>query len=163
MEESQSTSQPQEVQSEQVALLEERLLRTLAEQENQRKRAESDATAARKYAAAGLAGDILPIIDIFDRAAAYIPEDQRNQAWVSGIMHVAKQLQEVLSQHGVQLIPAEVGTVFDPSIHEAIGTVVTSDQLADTIVSISEAGYRLHDRVLRPARVMVSEASDSTQ
>ncbi len=142
----------------QVRELEDKLLRALAEQENQRRRADQELRQQKRYSAASLGLDLLPALDTFTRAAAYIPEAQQKEGWVTGLLTVAKQIEDALSQSGITPISTEIGQVFNPELHEAIGAIPTAEQPPDTILSVAERGFMIHDRVLRPARVMLAQA-----
>lgn len=127
--------------------------RALAEGENLRKRFEQEKAQFSKFALSGAVESLLPVVDNFYRATEHVPEEQKNSAWLTGIMHIQKQLLDTLSDWGVAEIPVKIGDQFDPSLHEAIGTVETDDVADDAIVSIQQRGYTLKDRIIRPAQV----------
>ena len=132
-------------------------LRAKAETENMRRRATEEADKARKFAVEGFASELLAVKDSLEAALA------DNSAGVdtlrSGVELTLKQLSAVFGKFNlVDLDPA--GEKFDPHMHQAIG-MVESDQPANTVVTVLQKGYRLHERTLRPALVMVSKANDA--
>lgn len=130
--------------------------RTLADQENARKRGDQERMAFTKFALEGFVNDLLPIVDNFDRATEHVPEAQKSDAWTTGILHIQKQLTSLLEQYGVTEIPTKAGEKFDHNLHEAIGAEAKEGMEEDHIISIKTKGYRLHDRLLRPTQVIVS-------
>jgi len=132
--------------------------RLLADQENNRRRFEQDKQQYAKYALVGAAESLLPVVDNFYRATEHVPADQKDSAWLTGIMHIQKQLGAALEEWGVEEIPAKPGDAFDPQLHEAIGTVENAEIPEDHIATIQNRGYRLNGRVIRPVIVLTSKA-----
>lgn len=130
--------------------------RALAELENLRKREATERQNHAKYALQAFLEDLLPVVDNFYRATEHVPSELQNSAWVNGILYIQKNLLDVMSQRGVVPIEAKPGDPFDPTRHEAIGTV-EGDQPEETIASVVAQGYMLHDRVLRPTQVTVNK------
>lgn len=133
----------------------ERALRARAELENYRKRMQNDMANQRKYAELPLVRDLLPVLDGFDRAMETVDPSASAAELLQGVRMVSEGLQSVLKQHDCQRIDAE-GQPFDPSLHEAIGQEPSEDKPKGTILHVAKAGYRLHERVIRPAQVIVS-------
>ena len=131
--------------------------RTLADQENARRRGEQERQAFTKFALEGFVHDLLPIVDNFDRATEHVPDAQKSDPWTTGILHIQKQLTSLLEEYNVTEIPAKLGDHFDHNMHEAIGTEEQEGAAEDTIIAIKTKGYRLHDRLLRPTQVIVSK------
>lgn len=131
--------------------------RSLADLENNRKRYEQDKQQFAKYALTGATESILPVVDNFYRATDHIPAEQKDTPWTTGIMHIRKQLLDSLETWGVQEIPVKPGDPFDPSIHEAIGTLEETDIPEDHVATIQNRGYRLNGQVVRPAIVLISK------
>jgi molecular chaperone GrpE len=104
-----------------------------------------------KWALAAFMSELLPIIDSFDVALAEI----KNEAEALGLKLIRSQLLSTLAKYGLEPIPVQKGDQFDPELHEAISRE-PSDQAEDTIVEEVQKGYRLHARVLRPAKVKVA-------
>jgi molecular chaperone GrpE len=134
----------------------ERHLRLAADFENFKKRARQERIELLQYASATLAERILPVLDDFERVLAHAPEDV-DENWLKGIEMTVAKLSETLSSVGVETIEA-AGVPFDPKLHEAIGTDESDEHPEDTVLNEVRRGYRMHDRVLRPALVRVSRA-----
>lgn len=132
----------------------DQLHRSRAEFANYQKRARAQADADRQYAVAALAGDLLGVLDNFERAAE-AARAAESPALVAGLDIVRRQLGEALAKHGVEPIEA-LGQPFDPNLHEALTQVPDADRPEGTVVGELARGYRLRDRVLRPARVAVA-------
>lgn len=111
-----------------------------------------------KYAAAALLKDILPVLDAFKKAMAQKPaEAGAAQAWVDGIEAIRTQFESALKTAGISVID-QAGVAFDPTRHEAMMMEkATKDTSSGSVVRVLEPGYSLHDRVLRPAKVVVAE------
>jgi molecular chaperone GrpE len=140
-----------------VSQLEEansRRLRLAADFDNLKKRARQEQLDTMRYAAATLAERLLPVLDDADRANGHVPEGV-DENWLKGVRLTFQKLEEVLGTVGVERVRA-VGSPFDPKLHEAVGSEETADQPEDTVVSELRPGYRMHDRVLRPALVRVA-------
>lgn len=133
----------------------ERALRARAELENYRKRMQNDMAKQRKYAELPLVRDLLPVLDGLDRAMETVNASASAAELLQGVKMVAEELRSVLKQHDCQRIDAE-GQPFDPSLHEAIAQVPSEDKPKGTIIHVAKAGYRLHERVIRPSQVIVS-------
>lgn len=131
-----------------------RYLRLAADFDNYKKRVRQEQTDTLQHANADLIGKLLPVVDNFHRVLESAPEDV-DQAWLKGIVLTLQQLDELLTAQGVSPIDA-VGTPFDPSLHEAIGHEESDEHPEDTVVTEVRRGYRLHDRVVRPALVRVA-------
>lgn len=135
----------------------EQLLRTRADAENQRKRLERDNANAVKYAAEKAFRDLLAVIDSLDLGLKAARDADAAQAVIEGIELTRKQLGDTLAQHGVsELDPS--GAAFDPAIHEAVSVVPSAEMAPNHVLEVLQRGYQLHERVLRPARVVVTAA-----
>ena len=130
----------------------DRYLRTLADFENYRKRSDREKADFFKYALNGLIKDLLPVLDNFDRALEHAEE---GDDFHKGVLLIYKQLWDVLQRHGVKPID-QAGVHFDPNIHEGVVTEEDPSLPAQTVISILQKGYFLHDRLLRPALVKVA-------
>jgi molecular chaperone GrpE len=148
---------------EESAQLKDRLLRTLADMENLRKRSEREKAEATLYAASNFARDLLSVADNFSRALAAVTPEQRAAAdemssnLLAGIEVTERELMNVLERHGIRRIDA-MGQKFDPHMHQAMFEVPTADQPAGTIVQVMQNGYAIGNRCLRPALVGVAKA-----
>src|SRR6202049_2495950 len=145
-------SELQKLKAERDSLL-DRLARAQAEFENVRRRATKEQQDFRDYAAADAIKSLLPVIDSFERALQVKsdPGDFR-----SGVELIYKQLQDALAKLGVRAIPAK-GEPFDPHVHEAIEMVETSDAADHEVIEELQRGYKMKDRLLRPAMVKVAK------
>lgn len=142
---------------ERLAAAEDRALRLAAEMQNVLNRTRREVADERRYGALGLARDLLPALDNVDRAleAAEKGGDAAAEL-LTGLRMVRDQIAGALAQHGCEPVPIDPGTEFDPSMHEAILQQPSPDAPAGTILMATQTGYRLHDRVVRPAQVIVS-------
>jgi len=130
----------------------DRYLRTLADFENFRKRAEREKQDFFKYALAGLLKDLLPVLDNFDRALEHAEE---GDDFHRGVLLIYKQLFDAIKKHGLRPIE-ESGVPFDPKIHEAVVREENPSVPSHTVVAVLQRGYFLQDRLLRPAMVKVA-------
>src|SRR4249920_330274 len=142
----------------------DKLLRTLAEMENLRKRTEREVVDARLYGNAGFARDVLAVADNMHRALEAIgPElrdaaDAKVKAFIEGVELTERELLKMLEKNGVKKF-SPLGEKFDPNVHQAMYEVPTSDQSPGQVAHVIQAGYMIGDRVLRPALVAVSKAA----
>jgi molecular chaperone GrpE len=127
--------------------------RIAADFDNYQKRAAREREQERKFAMAPLARDILPAIDNLDRFLANVQEDS---PWKQIVATVRSQLVDGLKRHGFKIMDAQ-GQPFDPQLHDAVMQQPDADHPPGTVLKVLEAGYHHHDRVLRPARVVVSK------
>jgi molecular chaperone GrpE len=130
----------------------DRYVRTLADFENFRKRADREKADFRRYALVEVIRDLLPVIDNFDRAIEHAEEGDE---FHKGVALIYKQLFDVLQRHGLKPI-SESGVRFDPNIHEGVVRVEDPSVPSHTVVEVLQKGYFLHDRLLRPAMVKVA-------
>ena len=135
-----------------IADLRDRSMRTLADFDNYRKRSERERQEARKYALAEPMRDFLEIVDNLDLAlaAAGSADDLKR-----GVQMIHRQMLDLLRRHGVKEIEA-LGQPFDPSLHEAVSREEDPTVKEPTVTGEMRRGYRIHDRLLRPAMVKVS-------
>lgn len=131
----------------------EKILRGQAELENYRKRVRREMEEERRYTLLPFAKDLLTVVDNLERALAAAQGD--NSGLLEGVKMVSSQLQGVLNQHQCVRIET-VGTPFDPNIHQAIAQEASNEFPAGTISREAQSGYKLFDRVVRPAQVFVS-------
>jgi molecular chaperone GrpE len=129
--------------------------RTRAEFENYQKRMQREREQERKYSFGPFAESLLPILDNLDRAVAAAKQAGETGPLVQGVAMVQTQFIELLKRNGVTRIDAE-GKPFDPNLHQAIMQTPKSDVEPNTIVQVIEQGFMNQDRVLRPAKVIVS-------
>jgi molecular chaperone GrpE len=137
---------------EELEELRDRSIRTLADFENYRRRAERERDELRRYAAFEAMSDFLPVLDNLERAlsAGGSADDVR-----VGVEMILRQMRDLLRQRGVAPVEA-LGQPFDPTIHEAVARDEDPDVDVPTVIEEMQRGYRMHDRLLRPALVKVA-------
>ncbi|WP_018623866.1 nucleotide exchange factor GrpE [Kangiella aquimarina] len=131
-------------------------LRTKAEAENIRRRAENDVVSARKYAIEKFAGELLAVVDSIEQGLQLKAENDESKAIQDGMELTLKMMLSTLEKFGVeQLNPLE--EVFDPQLHEAMTMVPSPDHESNTVIDVFQKGYTLNGRLIRPARVVVAQ------
>jgi molecular chaperone GrpE len=131
-----------------------RYLRLAADFENFKRRKAQEITDLRRYESEDAARAMLPVLDNLRRAVEHAGEAGAEDFFVSGLQLVVREFETALERIGVVPVPA-VGERFDPTIHDAIAAEESDDVEEDTVVAELVPGYRLHDRLLRPAIVRV--------
>ncbi|MCQ0969318.1 nucleotide exchange factor GrpE (plasmid) [Paracoccus sp. TK19116] len=136
----------------------DRFMRALADSENARKRADKERRDAEQYGGTRLARDLLPVHDALTRALAAVGEEQRSAqaALVEGVELTLRELSNIFAKHGIVAIAPGKGDRFDPNEHEAMFEAPVPGTRAGEIIEVMDQGFRLHDRLLRPAKVGVS-------
>lgn len=157
-----SNSEENDVQrlSAENAELKDRILRVQAELENFRRRTQKEALDAIKYQSIGIIRDMLPGIDNLKRAIDVTEETGDTQQLLDGIKMVFTQFQDALKSHSCEQIDPD-GKPFDANYHEALAQVPSADHAPMTVLQVIEQGYKIHDRIVRPAKVMVTCAPPS--
>jgi molecular chaperone GrpE len=151
-----------EMLTREVAESRDKMLRTLAEMENLRKRTSREVADARTYGITGFARDVLEIADNLQRALDAVPSEARAaadpglKALIEGVELTERSLLNALEKHGVRKLDP-VGEKFDPNFHQAMFEVPDASVPAGTVVQVVQAGYLIGERVLRPALVAVSK------
>lgn len=130
-------------------------LRTRAEFDNYQKRNQKDLAIERRYAYGPLVRDLLPVIDNLERALGAAKQSGDAGPLATGVANVQSLFLDLLKRNGIVRIEA-AGQTFDPNLHEAIMQLPSPDQEPNTIVQVVECGFQYHDRLLRPAKVVVS-------
>jgi len=128
---------------------------------NFRRRTRQEQEAQAKYASADLFYELLSVLDNFTRAFQTLPSSLREFTWINGIALTELQLRGTLQRYGVTAIETR-GKTFDPREHQAVVYEETDEAPENTILEEIQAGYKLHDRVLRPAMVKVARARSTT-
>lgn len=143
--------------------LKDRFMRALADAENARKRSERDRREAENYGGSKLARDMLPVHDNLKRALDTVTDAQKeaNAALIEGIELTMRELLNVFKKHGIEVIAPEVGDRFDPQLHQAMFEAPVPGTRAGDIIQVAAEGFKLHDRLLRPAQVGVSSTPAS--
>ena len=134
----------------------DRTLRTQAELENFRKRSRREYEEAQRYREIDLLRDLLPVLDNVLRAIEAADKTTDVESLRSGFRMTAQQIEKLLGSHGCQTIETD-GTAFDPTVHDAILQQEAPGVAPGTVVGTASRGYRLHDRVVRPAQVIVAK------
>ena len=145
--------------------LKNKLLRVMADNENLRKRTEREVAAAKKYGPLSFARDLLASLDNLEKAVSLIPEDKNGmdetlKNILIGVEMTGREVASVFDKHGVSKIEPD-NEKFDYNLHQAMFEVPTDKVEPGIVVQVVQPGYQLHDRLLRPAMVGVSKASQS--
>ncbi len=149
--------------SEEAAQLKDRLLRTAADMDNLRKRAEREKAEATLYAATNFARDLLSVADNMQRALATISPEAREKAdevtrnLLAGVEMTERELLKVFERYNIRKVET-VGAKFDPNYHQALFEMPTSAHPPGTVVQEMQSGFAIGERCLRPAMVGVSKA-----
>lgn len=148
--------------------------RVSADFENYKRRQKESQKEMEGFLVEKVVMDIVPVLDNFHAATMHVPEESASSSWVVGIQYIEKQLSDALENHGVSTIEPKVGEVFDPSRHEAIGNRESKHEARgtrhgnekneneeriheqQTIAKVLQNGYRIGNRVIRPAKVTVN-------
>jgi molecular chaperone GrpE len=144
---------------EQIDELNNRVMRLTADYDNYRKRAQREKNEARQFANQGLLEDLIPVLDNFEMAISAAKEI--DPSIKDGVQMIYDQLFNVLKESGMEPIDA-VGKEFDPNLHEALSQEETAEAEEGTVVKQAQLGYKLNDRLVRPARVVVAKSPEVT-
>lgn len=181
-EKEQTQAQPDEVQAPKVDLSEEELaalckahvcakcavmaeaedikLRALADNENFKRRIQRETEEVRKYATESVLADLLPVLDNLALAIEHAGSDPACKNLVMGVDMTRKIFLDTLKKHGLECV-GSCGEAFDPAMHEAIGTVCEQGQTEGCVAKVSQSGYVLRGRVIRPAKVLVNKLPEA--
>lgn len=133
--------------------------RAEADFQNYKKRAEQERDELRRFSSGALIINLLPIVDDFERAFSSIDSSLAGLTWLDGLRLIYRKLLALLEASGVRPIESE-GQAFDPRVHEAVAHI---DGDEGKVLSEVQRGYMLHDRVLRPAMVVVGRGTGNTE
>ena len=148
-----------EEMAQEIASLKDQLLRALADAENTRRRSRKEIEDANKYAVSNFAKEILTVSDNFSRALGATPRDTADPALknlIVGIEATERQLQAALERFGIKKLEP-MGQIFDPHFHQVMAEIEDPSHPPGTIVQVLQAGYVIHDRLLREALVAVAK------
>ena len=141
----------------------DRMLRMAAEMENYKKRMAREQNDLKKYAAEKLITQLLTVVDNLERAIASTNAENCNEKSVAdGVAMTLNEVMKILEKHNVTPI-VSLGEPFDPAFHQAMSQEVSVDQPPNTVVQEYQKGYLIHDRLLRPAMVVVSKSAENGQ
>lgn len=135
---------------------ENKMLRLQADYENFKRRSRLDQEAAQKYRSQSLVTDIIPALDNFERALQIEAVDEKSKSILQGMEMIYNQLIQAIQNEGVEAIES-VGLPFDPNFHQAVMQVEDENFESNTVVEELQKGYKLKDRVIRPAMVKVNQ------
>jgi molecular chaperone GrpE len=130
--------------------------RARAEFANFKKRVQKEREASRSFITAEILSKYLTVVDDFERALNDRPEDEASEAWAEGVDMIYRKLKNILEAEGVEEISAE-GEQFDPNFHEAISFAESDDHSEGEIVEVIQPGYKIKERIIRPAVVLVAK------
>lgn len=148
-----------------LAALKDQALRALAEAENTRRRAEREQQETAKYAVSRFAGDLVNVLENLQRATSSIPESMRaeHQAVANlavGVEMTLKELLGAFEKHGIRRVDP-TGQKFDHQLHQAVAQLPDETAEPGTVLQVVQAGYTIHDRLLRPAMVVVATRAET--
>lgn len=130
--------------------------RCLADFENYKKRQLESQRNSEQFAKERIIMEVLPVVDNFEASLSHVPESEKESGWVVGINHIKTQLENILKENNVIEIEMKIGDEFNPEIHEAIEQEEKNEEKpGNKIVKIVQKGYKIGERLIRPARVVV--------
>ena len=147
----------------------DRVLRTLAEMENLRKRTEREVADTRQYSIAAFARDVLAVADNMDRALKSLEDEIREtanpgvKALLEGVELTERELLKVMEKHGIKQFEPRKGDKFDPNLHQAMYEVPNPSQPGGTVAQVVQSGYMIGERMLRPALVGVAKGGPKAE
>jgi len=127
--------------------------RAKADYANLKKESEEKQKEIASFVKTSLVIELIPVLDNFEKAIAHVPEDQKNQNWVTGIFHIKKQLEDLIAGSGLEKIKT-VGEKFDPEVHEAFSSEEGEEGI---ILKEISSGYKLNGKTVVPAKVVVGK------
>ena len=154
-------AEPEKNWAEEAQKFQDLYLRCAAETENMRRRFQKEREEQVRYASERIVKGLLPVLDNLRLALSYVNGDSSAEvlSLAEGVRMTLKGFEGVLSDNGLKSVSADRGQVFDPNYHEAMGQVPEEDIPPGTISQEIQRGYTLHDRLVRPAKVMVAVAA----
>jgi molecular chaperone GrpE len=130
--------------------------RARAEFANYKKRQESDLANFRVLSTSTLVSKLLPVVDDFERAAKTLPSQLLDMTWIDGVLLIHRKMQLILESEGIKAIEVKQNDVFDPTIHEAVSQDDADGVVSGHVIDELQKGYKLGERVIRPALVRVA-------
>ena len=147
-----------EAAQEEIATLKEQMLRTQADMQNVRRRADLDVEKAHKFGLEKFANEMLSVVDNLERALAAAGDDEATQALREGVEMTLSGLVSSLAKFNIEQVDP-TGETFNPELHQAMSMVESAEAAPNTVLAVMQKGYTLHGRLLRPAMVMVSKGA----
>ncbi|MDQ7834157.1 MAG: nucleotide exchange factor GrpE [Humidesulfovibrio sp.] len=135
-------------------------LRALADNENFKRRIQRETEEVRRYSTESVLSDLLPVLDNLTLALEHAGDNPACKNLVMGVEMTRKIFLDTLKRHGLECVGA-CGETFDPAKHEAIGTVCEAGQEEDCVTKVTQSGYVLKGRVIRPAKVLVNKKTEA--
>lgn len=139
--------------------LKDKYLRTLADTDNYRKRRDKEVEEFKKYSKIEFFMQIIPVVENFDRALSGVELTQDLESFYKGLAIIARSLKDTLKKLGLEEFSA-LGAEFDPNVHDAIGVVEKEDAPANIVAEEISKGYRVEDRIIKPAKVIVTKSPE---
>ncbi len=130
--------------------------RALADYQNLKKTVEDTKQLIGSWKDEAWVLELLPMVDHFRSAMRHLPAEVKSQPWAQGLEHIQREVEDLLRHHGVERYES-LGQQFDPMLHDAVKAEPAAEKPKGTVLEVSEAGYRMNGRVVRPAKVVVSE------
>ncbi len=143
--------------------MQEEVLRIKADADNFRKRMEREKENFCKYATEKVLEDIIPVIDNLELGLEHAKKVEKCKEIVEGIEMTLNILLNTLKNHGLEPINTDIGEAFDPNFHEAMAQEEREDMEPGRVSTVMQKGYKIKDRVLRPAKVMVSKKQENKE
>ena len=143
---------------EELARHRDAMLRMQADMENQRKRLQREVDKSRKFALERIMKDLLQVRDSMERGLEMADASATVESLIEGEELTLKMLAKLMEDHGLEVVDP-VGEPFDPELHEAMTVLPSKDVAENTVLEVLQKGFKLHDRLIRPARVIVSGAA----
>jgi molecular chaperone GrpE len=143
----------------QIADMKDGYVRARADVENIQRRSQNEIVSARKFAIEGFARELLSVVDSLNQAAMVEMDEAQGEAVIKmkeGLELTLKQFEKIMEKFGIAAVEAQVGTRFDPDVHQAISMVDSNEAESGSIVIVMQKGFTLKDRLLRPAMVVIA-------
>ena len=143
----------------QIADMKDGYVRARADVENIQRRSQNEIVSARKFAIEGFARELLSVVDSLNQAAMVEMAEAQGEAVIKmkeGLELTLKQFEKIMEKFGIAAVEAQVGTRFDPDVHQAISMVDSDEAESGSIVIVMQKGFTLKDRLMRPAMVVIA-------
>lgn len=131
-------------------------VRATADYRNLQRESDQRLQDMRMFANDQLLQELCPLVDYFASALVAVPEEQKEQSWIQGVRHIQDYLMQILKNHDVERMNT-LGQPFNPNVHEAVGEE-ESDQPDHTIIKETQAGFTMHGKMIRPAKVIIAKS-----